>query len=111
MSKIYELVPDFLRVAVQDGHGAAQAELRLARRAGIEIQHAADGLAKRPMCVAEDDHLRLRPRNALLQPVIRRKRIDDVEDEEFPRAKLDDFRFLERKSHVGIAIDGGDGRD
>ena len=62
--KIYELVADFLRVTVQDGHGAAQAELRLARRAGIEIKHAANGLAKRPVRVAEDDDIRLRARDA-----------------------------------------------
>ena len=32
-------------------------------------------------------------------------------DEEFPRRQLDDFRFLERQAHVGVAINGGDGRD
>src|ERR1035438_4028099 len=111
MSKIYELVADFSLVAMQNGHGAAQTELRLARRAGIEIKHAADGLAKRPVRVAEDDDVRLRPRDALPDAVARRVRVDDVMDEKFARAKLDDFRLLERQPHVGVAINGGDGSD
>ena len=122
--------PDFLRVAVQDGHGAAQAEPRFARRAGIEIKHASDGLAKCPVRVAENDGIRLRARDALPDALAlcnkicaaspnhgkpyytgraKRVRIDDVMDEEFPRAKLEDFRFLERQVHVGVAINGGDG--
>src|SRR5579859_2837794 len=50
--------PDFLPVAVQNGNAPFRSPLRLARVAGIEIQHAADGFAEALVRMAEDHHVR-----------------------------------------------------
>lgn len=102
---------DFFSVTIQNSHAAFRAELRLAGIAGIKIKNSIHRLAKFLVRVAEDDHVRsvaLEPRRQFFRRV---ERVDDVMDEKFFVRQRDHFGFLECESEVGVAEDGGDGRD
>ena len=62
---------------------ASAAELRFARVAGIQIQHAANRLAKGLVRVAEHDHVRPFARDAELKFLLQRMRVYDVVNEKF----------------------------
>src|SRR5579859_5136241 len=88
LSQLKILRPDFLPVAVQDGNAPFRSPLRLARVAGIEIQHAADGFAEALVRMAEDHHVRPFAGGAGLQFFIQILRLDDVLDEKFPAGEF-----------------------
>ncbi len=77
---------------MQNRHAAFRPEFRLARVAGIEIQHAVNRLTESLVRVAE--HHRVRPLARDPQPEFpgQRARIHDVMNQKFASGQLHDLR-------------------
>jgi len=93
---------------MQNGQRPGPAEARLAGRAWIHEQHAVYALAERFVGMAEDDHLRGRLADPLLQPVVEPARIDDVMQQKNAVGHRDDLGITTGEAVVGVAADRGD---
>src|SRR5437763_12598848 len=87
-------------IAVQNGDAAFHAETRVAGVTRIKIKRSGDSLAKGLVGMAEDDDVGPSSRDAGLERISQRARIDDVMDEKFSIRHLDQFRFLELQPGV-----------
>jgi hypothetical protein len=109
--EVQKLRFDFVVMEVEEGDAAFQAETAFAGVTGIEIPDAVDGLIEGLVRVAEDNEVRFFALNAVGKQHGGGFRHHDVLQQKFVAAQFEDLNLFQRQHGIGVAGDGGDGRD